>query len=262
MISSLLYRIKSDYFLSSRLGEYELLLRTALDQGYMHQTLSGFYHGLLEGTIAEKKIFIHRHDIDTDPATARRFFQLEQRLGVRSSYYFRLSTVDITLMREIHASGSEVGYHFEELATYCKQHRIISATDVKTHYPEIRRQFAANLLRLNDQLGFSMTSVASHGDFANRILGVPNYSFLDDEFQRSLGIEFECYDKRLLNAYSIAVSDTLAPHFYKPYSPFVALRENHPVIYLLTHPRHWYCSPSCNTRENIKRFVEGLKFQR
>lgn len=262
MISSLLHRIQSDYFLSSRLGEYELLLRTALDQGYDHLTLSNFYHRVLSGTTSEKKIFIHRHDVDTDPATARRFFELEQRFGVRSSYYFRLSTVDIPLMREIHASGSEVGYHFEELASYCKQHKIIFATDVKTHYPEIRQQFTGNFRRLNDQLGFPMMSVASHGDFANRILGVPNYSFLDEEFLRSLGIEFECYDKRLLNSYSVALSDTLAPHFYKPYSPFVALRENHPVIYLLTHPRHWYCSPYWNTRENIKRIVEGFRFKR
>ena len=259
MISAMFHRIRSDYFLSSRLREYELLLRTAIDKGYQHQTLTTFFRAHLAGT-ASSLLFLHRHDIDTDPDTARRFFEIEQRLGVRSSFYFRRSTLDIPLMKEIHAYGSEVGYHYEELATYCKRNRIKSADGVKEFYPQIRSEFTVNFNRLQDKLGFKLKSVASHGDFVNRKIGVPNYSVLNQQLLSELGIEFECYDKRLLDAYSVALSDTLAPAFYKPNSPFESIRENRRVIYLLTHPRHWYCSPLSNTNENITRFVEGIKF--
>lgn len=260
MISAIFHRIRSDYFLSSRLREYELLLRTAIHKGYQHQTLTTFFRAHLAGT-ASSLLFLHRHDIDTDPDTARRFFEIEQRLGVRSSFYFRRSTLDIPLMKEIHAYGSEVGYHYEELATVCKRKNITNASKVVLHYPEIRQELSDNFNQLKDQLGFPMTSIASHGDFANRKLGIPNHAVVDELLLQSLGVELECYDQRLLTAYSVALSDTLAPHFYKPYSPFQALNDNNPIIFLLTHPRHWHCAPLWNTRENLTRLIEGWKFR-
>mgnify|MGYP006145381963 CR=1 FL=1 len=63
-------------------------------------------------------VLVHRHDIDTDLPTARRMFALEQKHGVRASYYFRLSTLDFGLMRDIERYGSEASYHYEEIATY------------------------------------------------------------------------------------------------------------------------------------------------
>ncbi|MEY4595334.1 MAG: hypothetical protein RIQ47_1744 [Bacteroidota bacterium] len=259
MIGNLFHRIRSDYFLSSRMNEYKLLLQTALDTGYSHQTLPEFFNSVISGK-RDGKIFIHRHDIDTDPATARRFFEIEQKLGVRSSFYFRLSTLDIPLMKEIHGYGSEVGYHYEELATFCKRNKVKSSERVNEFYPQIRTDFTNNFNRLQDKLGFKLKSVASHGDFVNRKIGVPNYSVLNQQLLSELGIEFECYDKRLLDAYSMALSDTISPNFYKPNSPFESIRESRQVIYLLTHPRHWYCSPLSNTHENITRLVEGIKF--
>jgi len=45
------------------------------------------------------------HDVDTDPATAAAMWAIERRLGIVSSYFFRLSTLDARLMGEIEAAG-------------------------------------------------------------------------------------------------------------------------------------------------------------
>ena len=66
------------------------------------------------------KLLILRHDIDTDIETTRAMWRVERELGIKTSYFFRLSTVDLPLMREIEACGGSVGYHFEELATAAK----------------------------------------------------------------------------------------------------------------------------------------------
>ena len=104
-------RIYEDYFMPSRLNEYERLLKSALDLGYAHISLSSFFELICSDRVGEKAYFLHRHDIDSDCRTARKMWEMEAKLGVKSSYYFRLSTLDFGLMKDIHSSGSEVGYH-------------------------------------------------------------------------------------------------------------------------------------------------------
>jgi hypothetical protein len=69
-------------------------------------------------------VLVHRHDIDSDLRTARKMFALEVKHGVQASYYFRLSTLDYGFMRDIEAAGGEASYHYEEVATYAKRHRL------------------------------------------------------------------------------------------------------------------------------------------
>jgi hypothetical protein len=252
-------RIYADYLMPSRLDEYERLLQASIEAGYQHVTLPAFY-ALCKNKALSGKYFIHRHDIDTDPKTARKMFNLERNLGIRSSYYFRLSTLDVPLMKEIHQYGSEVGYHYEELATYCKRHRILSPKNLTLHHQEIRDQFELNVRAVTDLVGFPIRTIASHGDFANRKLGVPNYAFIDREFMDRLNIDFECYDPFLISHYNETISDTTYPMYYKPYSPVEALKRNPKVIYLLTHPRHWRTAPWLNFLDTVHRIREGVSF--
>ena len=110
--------------LPNRLGEYEKLNRQIQEQGYIFKTTLDFFNDAVRLHKTQTKVFIHRHDIDTDAKTARRFFESEQKLGIKTSYYFRLNTIDIGLMKKIAAADHEVGYHYEELAQYCKDHKI------------------------------------------------------------------------------------------------------------------------------------------
>src|SRR5581483_2581143 len=115
-------RIFADFLMRDRLATYQLLVHRVLDHGYRFLSLADFWRLQESGDFrSDRKYVVLRHDVDSDPATARRLWALERTCGVRSSYYFRLSTVDISLMQDIQASGSEASYHYEELATLAKQ---------------------------------------------------------------------------------------------------------------------------------------------
>jgi hypothetical protein len=260
MLKGIFNRIYADYLMPSRLGEYQRLLQTALDAGYRHLTLSEYFKEVLEGKDTGK-CFLHRHDIDTDVSTARKMFEIENKLGVKTSFYFRLNTLDYALMQEIHVYGSEVGYHYEELAQYCKNKRIMDPIEVEKHFDEIQELFYLNFSRIQDLCAFKINTIASHGDFVNRKLGIANHAFITQSLLDKCNIDFECYDARLINSIDVLFSDTHYPRYYLPSNPFDAMKTNHKVIYLLSHTRHWRTAPLENTMDNLKRLWEGINYR-
>jgi hypothetical protein len=253
-----LNRLYSDYLMPSRLRGYEALVCAARLAGYTQTSVRLFFEGLREGPRGDEKFLVQRHDIDTDPRTARKMFEIEKKHDVKASYYFRLSTLDYGLMREIEEYGSEASYHYEELATFAKKNRIRDPADVRQRLPEIRDHFAANFGRIEQRTGTKMTTVASHGDFANRRLKLNNTEILNDQQLRErCGIECETYDRSLLDHIDLYITDRPRPQCFFPTSPVEALGR-HRRILLLTHPRHWETNWQDNTRENLVRLYEGL----
>ena len=251
-------RIYSDYMMPSRLDQHEKILLEALSAGYTFTTLRDFSRSLKTCPTPPGNIILHRHDVDTDPDTTRRVFEIEKRYKVKSSYYFRLSTLDIDLMNEIEEYGSEASYHYEELATFAKKHGIKDPSTLSERLPEIRESFSGNFQRLERQLGRKMVTVASHGDFANRRLKLSNTEILRCHTLRSqCGIECESYDEDVLEHFGVYISDRPPPQYYHPTSPLDAIR-HHSRIYLLTHPRQYSANWKENTKSNLVRVYEGL----
>lgn len=62
---------------------------------------------------------ILRHDVDRRPMKSLELAMLEHQIGVRSTYYFRISTLgrlEENTIFSISALGHEVGYHYETLS--------------------------------------------------------------------------------------------------------------------------------------------------
>jgi hypothetical protein len=260
-MNAMLNRVYADYLMPSRLGEYEALVRKAAAAGYAQLSVRDFFRQVHGGDPPPGKTFVHRHDIDSDLRTARKMFDIESRHGVRASYYFRLCTLDFGFMREIEAAGSEASYHYEEVADFAKRHRLRSADAVRQRFPEIRELFARNVSRIVEGLGLPLTTVASHGDFANRRLKVINHELLrDDALRRRCGIECESYDAELLRCFDIYISDRKHPVYYYPLSPFDALGAYRHIC-LLTHPVQWETNWVESTRCNVRRLVEEMAWR-
>jgi hypothetical protein len=257
-MKTLSYRLYSDYLMPSRMPTHEDLIRAAQVAGYTQTSVRQYVETLRGGRAPQQKVLIHRHDIDTDLRTARKLFELEKKYHIKSSFYFRLSTLDLRLMREIEDYGSEASYHYEELATFAKRNKIKDAADIHRRMPEIRAEFEKNFLWIEQRLGRKMTTVASHGDFANRQLKLNNTVVLADRALRErCGIECETYDQHLIDHTDIYISDRPPPQYYHPVAPVDALRR-HRRIYLLTHPRQCETNWTANTKDNLFRFYEGL----
>lgn len=257
-MNTLLNRIYSDYLMPSRLGEYETLLQKAAAAGFVQLSVRAFFRALGQADGPAPKALVHRHDIDTDLRTARKLFEIEARHGVKASYYFRLSTLDFGFMREIEASGSEAAYHYEEVADFAKRRHIKDAAEVRRCFPEIRVEFERNYQRIERGLGSKMSTVASHGDFANRRLQIVNHELLRDRgLRQRCGIECESYDDALLRHFDVYISDRPHPRYYHPVSPFTALGEANRICFL-THPVQWETNWLDSSRSNLRRLLEGL----
>lgn len=253
-------RIYSDYFMSSRLSEYENIIKQLVDSGYEFITLKEYCTKLKNNTLDNQKYLINRHDIDTDVSTAKEFFKIEKKYGVKGTYYFRLCTLDYQFMKELNEYGSEATYHFEEVAQYAKDNHIKQKEFIFENMDEIREIFKSNILEIENKLNTKIETVASHGDFVNRGLQIINNEITNDKkLREELGITCEAYDKELMESVDIYVADKMYPEMWAP-KPIYEYIGKVDRIYMLTHPREWRVNIIENTVDNIKRFYEGIKW--
>jgi hypothetical protein len=256
-------RVYADFLMPSRLDAYRSLLEAAQRAGYRVMAIEQFWRLHREGAVSPtQRYLILRHDVDTDPRTAGAMWQLERALGVDGTYFFRLSTLDPALMAAIGEAGGEASYHYEELAAVAKDRRSRTREDALRHLPEARDLFRSNLGRLRSATGLPMHVVASHGDFVNRKLGIPNWVILADRaFRRDVGVELEAYDDELMAQLPVRSTDTAPPRCWIPDDPLAAIAMGEPVVYVLVHPRHWRVDRAGNARDDLRRLWEGAAYR-
>ncbi len=256
-------RVYGDFLMRSRLDEYERLLESAVGARYRISSVGSFWRRVQGGGLdAAERYLVLRHDIDTDPRTAAAMWAIDRRLGVEGSYFFRLTTLEPQLMAEIAAAGSEASYHYEELSSVAKRRGLRSRAEALAHLAEARDLFAENVRRLRATTGLPMRVVASHGDFANRRLGVANWVLLaDPAFRREVDVELETYDQALLGRLPHRYTDAPHPRYWAPADPAAAIDAGEPVISILVHPRHWRADPGVNARDAVRRIAEGIRFE-
>ena len=253
-------RVYGDFLMSSRLAVYRALLETALEAGYKVVSIEGFW-ALIRGGIVDpaSRYMVLRNDIDTGPKTARAMWRIERSLGIVSSYFFRLSSLDLALMADIGSAGGEASYHYEELATVAKRRHLRTPAEALRYLPEAQDLFRLNLDRLRVSSGQPIRIVASHGDFVNRKLGLTNWLILVDQpFRAEVGIELETYDAAFMDHVTSRHADLTNPPYWTPADPLLAIERGEPVIYVLVHPRGWQVERGLNARDDLVRGWQSL----
>ena len=94
--------------------KYRNLLHALMGQGFRFQTFLEYL------TNPAPKCIILRHDVDKRPQNSLMLAQIESGLGIQGTYNFRARPCswDEEIIREIAAMDHEIGYHYEEMATY------------------------------------------------------------------------------------------------------------------------------------------------
>lgn len=97
------------------LHKYEQFLKAALANGYQLVSYQDYLNNDFD------KALILRHDVDKKPQNSLKIAQLQNKLGVTGTYYFRAvpESFDEKIIVQIAALGHEIGYHYEDL-TICK----------------------------------------------------------------------------------------------------------------------------------------------
>ena len=90
---------------------YRELLEALQEAGYAFQTFEDFVRK------PEKRVVVLRHDVDKLPKNGLDLAQIENALGIRASYYFRIvrESNHPRLIEAIRDLDHEIGYHYEDL---------------------------------------------------------------------------------------------------------------------------------------------------
>jgi len=212
---------------------------------------------------AGQKYLVLRHDVDTASSSARKMWTIDMQLNIRSSYYFRLTTMDTAFLKEIHAAGCEASYHYEELSTIMKAKGVEEPHQAIQELPHARAAFKNNLKRLRCLTGLPMRTVAAHGDFVNRRLKVFNTMILEDErFREDVDIDAEAYDDNITTHFVGSYSDVTReyPRRWKVQHPSVGLNAGETVIHLLIHPEGWSRNSARNVADDLSRVWQELAY--
>jgi hypothetical protein len=96
------------------LAKYKDLCLAMLESGY---TPLSVYSYLTNNKAVNNKTVILRHDVDRKVNNALKIAELENELGVNSTYYFRYPyTFKPKVIENIAFLGHEIGYHYETLS--------------------------------------------------------------------------------------------------------------------------------------------------
>lgn len=251
-------RLYDDFFRPSKENEYEKILKSAYSNGYEFHTVLSFEDIIRDGVNPDKRYIILRRDIDTaDFKILLKMLALEKQYGAKATYYFRWNTYNVKLMKEIEEAGGEASYHYEEMATYCYKHRIRSKVEMLEHIEEIRDMFITQLAKFRKISGQKCLTVASHGDYVNSKLNIPNKELIDDRVRISCCILREAYDAEHMDLITCRIADQVEGDNFTT-KAIESIERGEPVLELLTHPRQWNSPFWVNLKEEINRVCKYL----
>lgn len=246
-------RFYNDFIRSSKESEYDTIIKAAKENGYEFHTMISFEKVISNGINPDKKYLILRRDIDTaDSIILRKMLGVEKKYGARATYYFRWNTIDVGLMNEIAEAGGEASYHYEEIATYCYKNHIKTQEEMWRHIEDIRDLFIKQYDEFKHETGLPCLTVASHGDFVNTKIGVPNKDLMDDRVRTTCGIVREAYDVQHMGLLSCRIADQVEMNTFST-KAIAAIERGEPVLELLTHPRQWNSPIWVNLKEELNR---------
>ena len=221
------------------LSIYERLLNTILKQGYTIITFSEY----LQSSDDMKKVVILKHDVDKKPHNAFKLARIENSLGIKASYYFRILKIsyDETVIREIVKQGHEIGYHYEDLAL------------AQGDYKQASVSFENNLNKLRQF--YPVKTVCMHGSplskWDNRFLwqeynyrdfGIIGDPYFDIDFNRVL---YLTDTGRRWNGHSFSIRDKVESKYkynLKSTKDIIVAFTNNELpdqIMINVHPQRW-----------------------
>ena len=232
-----------------RWKEYESILSYAVSKGYNVTSLIDWYENLKGNPQA--KVLIMRHDVDNDPHGAAKMHEIEKKLGVHSTFYFRWSTIEAALIEDIKTYGSEVGLHYETLADYAIEHNIYRGEEITPAIiEECRHTLKEEIKKFKEMFG-EIKSISAHGAGRNEMLSTPNNVLVEGENLDEYGVVISAYNKEIHDLFDIYISDGSVFDGYWRYgvSPVEAIDEGRRVICCLTHPCNWNYNLARNFRD-------------
>lgn len=255
------------------LSVYNQLLHSLTTEGYSFTTFKNFL--LDRKRPNHKKNAILRHDVERFPINAYNIAEIEYSLGIRSTFYFRISTNSFnpSIITKIATLGHEIGYHYDDVETsYWVIRRKNFRQKVKKELliDAAYESFVKNLEKLRTVA--DITTICMHGSPLSKY---DNRLIWDKYNYRDLGITGEPYydidwantayftdTGRRWNGCKVSVRDKVDSNHvfdFKSTKKIIAninmLPEN---IFINTHTHRWFDPGIMWTRELIYQNLKNI----
>jgi hypothetical protein len=251
--------LAADYLFKSRLDEYEAILVAAIGAGF---TVCPVEASLGEFAANTSRVLVLRHDVDAISPGFEGMLAVEERLGVRSTYYLRWSTYRQTDVDRALAAGHEVSLHYETLSDLATRRGLQHATEIDDAIlAECSDELEEEVRRFRSLSGAPCRTLASHGAPWNRSSGMSNAVLFErfPELGRRLGVALEVYEPRYLGEFDLYISDSpweVNGGYRYGIHPLEAI-DRFERISFLTHPNHWRFASPVRCRRVVKCLLRG-----
>jgi hypothetical protein len=250
-----------NYLKNNRIEEYEEIIKKALEKDYEVISLRDYIENNYN---QKKKLLVLRHDVDHFSDATKMMFFIEKKYSVTSSFYFRNSTFEPKLMKEIESYGSESSLHFEPIADFVKANGNIKNREelFNSDFEErCLKLLRVNLDRFRLLLNIPCVTIASHGEYENSLVQTPNNYLTEDvSTYEYLGIKLEAYNKEMIERVTCYISDIpieINSGYKYGDRPLEAIEREEPFIMFLSHPNHWHYSHWKQFKKIIKIVIYG-----
>ena len=213
----------------------------------------------------EDSSIILRHDVDLMPENSLLTAELEESLGIRGTYYFRIipETFKPDIIQEISALGHEIGYHYEDMD-------LVKADNLDCHIDLAFESFKRNLERLRKIA--PIKTICMHGSprakYDNKLIWTKyNYKELGIIGEPYLDLDFNEFGYltdtgRRWNGDKVSVRDLVNSKYNFNFRTTKQIIENIdklPAKIMFTiHPQRWHNSIFPWTRELILQNAKNL----
>ena len=224
--------------------KYIQLLSTLKDCGYEFVTYATYCSGNLP-----ERFVILRHDVDLKPMNSLNLATIEEKTGVKATYYFRTvpESWDEGIIKAIQQMGHEVGYHYESLTT-CKGDIQKAFADFTKNLEQLRMLVPIKTVCMHGSPRSPYDSKDIWKDYDYRDLKIIGEPYLTTDFSRVL---YLTDTGRRWDGYKVSVRDKITGFqekwnaigwsFHSTDDIIKALQENRlpNQLMITTHPQRW-----------------------
>jgi precorrin-6B methylase 2 len=236
-------------FSAARWAEYDILLASALDQGWAAIDLERW----IEMDGPGGRVLIVRHDVDQHPAAAVQMARIDARHGVSGTWYFRWRTCSLPAIEAIRELGGKVGFHYESLTRLVRE-RKLRAEQVDAELIDAARRELRRELELFQRYVGPIESACAHGD--TRVPGVTNQVLMQGIDPADFGVGFDANLALSRHRLGLWMTDRSAADggWKDRIDPLAVVKEADSPVLCLTHPNNW-CSGAALWADRLKSAI-------
>jgi hypothetical protein len=244
------------------LSIYKQLLEAAIASGYKLTS----YEDFIENGHQYPKVFVLRHDVDDLPQNSVDTAKIEQALGAKGSYYFRVvkQSFKPDSIKEIIALNHEVGYHYEDMTLNNGDYEK-SFEHFKKHLQIFRSFYPVKTMCMHGSPTSKWDNKLLWNKYNYKELGIIGEPYFDIDFNKVLYITDT---GRQWNNKTSSVRDRVNTHYNFSFNStndiIHAFKQNQlpNQIMLNIHPQRWTNNSLLWTKElimqNIKNVIKKL----